>query len=256
MQVFANKEKIGTLSKTGNTTVQLSASVITLGARQYQTGNLTCDITTSGAGGLDSGAMASNSAYYVFAVVDGSDVKIICTLSATQPTGFTLFKLVGGFFSNYPSQVGDLGVLDSTKTLKSNRLRKKQTKFLTASKLAGADMSDLTFNNLEIGKKYKLTGFVRAETTNGWYLIWTIEIKNGATRIRYIQMAGASDPGIGNQKGYYIEEEFTASASTLTTDLLTTTGTSFLGAATNNKSTVTEYTLEEVIDSETTTDWT
>lgn len=53
MQVFLNKESMGTLSKTGNTTVQLSASVMTLGAKQYTTGNLVCDITTLGAGNND-----------------------------------------------------------------------------------------------------------------------------------------------------------------------------------------------------------
>lgn len=51
MQVFANKESLGTLTKTGNTTVQLSPSVITIGARQYSTGNLVCNTAVSGAGG-------------------------------------------------------------------------------------------------------------------------------------------------------------------------------------------------------------
>ena len=255
-QVFANREKIGALSKTGNTTVQLSASVITLGAKQYTTGNLVCDITISGAGGIDTGSVAANSTYYVFAVVDSSVVKIICSLSNIVPTGFTLSKLVGGFFSNYQSQVGDLGVLDNNSKLKNETTRKQQIKWLKASKSAGGDMSDLTFNNLTIGKKYRLTGVIRAETTNTQYMIYTMEIKNGATRLRYIQNHDASVNGLGNQHIKYIKEEFTANATTLTTDLLVTTGTIIFGNAVNDKQNQTEYTLEEIIDTEETTDWT
>lgn len=105
MQVFLNKERIGNLTKTGNTTVRLSPSVITLGAKQYSTGNLTCDITLSGAGGIDSGSVQASKAYYLYAVVDSGTVKLIASLSGTQPLGFSTNKKIGGLFTNGSSQV-------------------------------------------------------------------------------------------------------------------------------------------------------
>ena len=118
MQVFANKENIGTISKTGNTTVQLSPSVITLGAKQYNTGTLNCDLSTSGAEGLDTGSIVSWTAYYIYAILDGTEVKLIASLSNSQPLGFTLYKLVGGIFTNSSSQIEEVGALDSNNQLK------------------------------------------------------------------------------------------------------------------------------------------
>lgn len=95
MQVFANKEKIGKLTKTGNTTVQLASSVITIGAKQYTTGNLVCDLSLSGAGGLDSGAFSTYSIYHIYIVIDAGSPKLIASLSKNNPTGFSKNKRLG-----------------------------------------------------------------------------------------------------------------------------------------------------------------
>ncbi len=106
MQVFANREKIGALSKTGNTTVQLSASVITVGAKQYTTSNLVCDLTISGAGGLDTGAVAVNGLYFVHFVLQSNVGGLVCSLSNTVPVGFTQSNIVGAFYADDNLQVG------------------------------------------------------------------------------------------------------------------------------------------------------
>jgi len=52
------------------------------------TAALTCALTTSGAGGLDTGSEADNKGYYVFLITqpNGKVPKLLCSLSATNPT--------------------------------------------------------------------------------------------------------------------------------------------------------------------------
>lgn len=105
MQVFASKERLGKLTQTGNSTVQLSSSVITLGAKQYTSGNLTCDISSSGAGGLDTGMEQSGKYYYVYAIVDTGSMALVCSLSEQGPTGYSHYKKVGAFVNNYSGDI-------------------------------------------------------------------------------------------------------------------------------------------------------
>jgi hypothetical protein len=51
--------------------------------------SLTCALTTSGAGGLDTGAKASNKGYYIFVITkpdSQSEPALLCSLSDTSPT--------------------------------------------------------------------------------------------------------------------------------------------------------------------------
>lgn len=146
-QVFANRESVGVLTKTGNTTVRLSPSVITIGARQYVTGNLVCDTGISGAGGLDTGSVQARLKYYVYAVVDAGVAKLICSLSSSQPTGFSVFKFIDVFSTDENSNVEFV-----------REFSRSQTKTL----ISGVT----TFNNLEIGKKYSVN-FVAKFSENG-----------------------------------------------------------------------------------------
>jgi len=107
-QIFQSQLNVGTLVKISGTTVQLSPSVIRLGGRQYTTQTLACDVTVSGVGGLDIGSMVANSFYYVYAVLNAGVVSLVCSLSASIPTGFTVYKLVGGFYSDGLSAVLDV----------------------------------------------------------------------------------------------------------------------------------------------------
>lgn len=99
-QVFANKEKVGNLTKLNATQVQLSPSVITIGAKQYQTSNLICDLSISGAGGLDTGNIQSNQLYYVYVIVELGITKLIASINSTIPVGFTLQRKIGAIQIN------------------------------------------------------------------------------------------------------------------------------------------------------------
>ena len=106
MQVFLAKEKTGVLTKTGNTTTQYSSSVLTLGAKQYSSGNLVCDTSVSGVGGLDAGSVAANTLYYVYAVVD-TTVKLIASTSEQKPSGYLVQIKVGAFETDGSSNIRD-----------------------------------------------------------------------------------------------------------------------------------------------------
>jgi len=105
MQVFKNKEKLGIFTKTGNTTGQYSSSVLTLGAKQYSSGNLVLDTSISGAGGIDTGSIAANTLYYVYAIVDAGAVKLIASTNEQKPSGYSVQIKVGAFETDGSSNI-------------------------------------------------------------------------------------------------------------------------------------------------------
>lgn len=95
------KETIGTL--TASTTTQVSLvgrTVVKLGGLFKVLNSPTLSTAVTGIGGLDTGAIAASSFYYVYAVSDGSITGIVASLSPTSPTGFTRYKKVGAFQTN------------------------------------------------------------------------------------------------------------------------------------------------------------
>jgi hypothetical protein len=95
-------ERWGGVTKTSSTTVSLALSdysdiVANLGGQQYfGTTALTCNLSTSGAGGLDTGVIAANSTYYLWLVYSSNQLKLVASLSETAPTGFTTYRMCGG----------------------------------------------------------------------------------------------------------------------------------------------------------------
>jgi hypothetical protein len=103
---MAFTEKIGTLTKTSTTQVQLTGdSIIKLGGQQRVLQSPTLLTSVSGIGGLDTGAIAASSFYYVYAVYNGSATGIVASLSASSPSGFTRYKKVGAFYTDSGSLI-------------------------------------------------------------------------------------------------------------------------------------------------------
>lgn len=98
-------EKIGNLSVASTTQVQLAPSIVNVGGLQYANiSNLTCTTSTSGFGGIDTGSIAANSLYQLYAVVNAGVLGLVCSLNATAPTGFTASRRLGAFYTNASSQ--------------------------------------------------------------------------------------------------------------------------------------------------------
>lgn len=81
--------------------VRLSATQVQLPLGLAPTA-LTVTTSVSGIGGLDTGAIAASSLYYVYLV---NGVSLIASLSATSPTGFTIYRKVGAFFTDSGSSI-------------------------------------------------------------------------------------------------------------------------------------------------------
>lgn len=77
------------------------ACVIINGNVYANVSNETCDLSTAGRGGLDTGAIAANTPYYLYAVPniagDGFDLVASVTAPTTGPTGFTAWTYIGSF---------------------------------------------------------------------------------------------------------------------------------------------------------------
>lgn len=161
-QVFANKERLGTLTKTGNTTVQLSPSVITLGGKQYSTGNLTCDLSTD----LDTGSVQPNTAYYIYAVVVSGSVVLKASLNSSAPVGFNDSKKAGALFTNGSSQVDYVAELNSSEKAVRKLYYQKKNLANTIQNTSGQP-AEMFFYNLEIGRTYEIIVYVSAGMYNG-----------------------------------------------------------------------------------------
>ena len=83
-------DSLAKLTRTSNT-------VITLGS-------LTVTTSISGVNGLDTDTIAASSFYYVYAV-NSSGVKLVASLSAVAPTGFSTSRKVGAFYTDGSSNV-------------------------------------------------------------------------------------------------------------------------------------------------------
>lgn len=98
------EDEIGALSKVNATTVELAASLVTLGGLQYDTGTLSLSTLLTGVGGLDAGPVQNNKVYNTFMILDSGEPALIASLSSA-PSGYTVYTKVGAFNS---SGVGDI----------------------------------------------------------------------------------------------------------------------------------------------------
>mgnify|MGYP000951889687 CR=1 FL=1 len=85
-------------------------SCVLIGGRIYaNTSDETCDLDTSGRGGLDTGTKAAYTKYFVYAIPasSGTTYDLICSEDDpdTGPTGFTEFTYIGYFFTGASSAV-------------------------------------------------------------------------------------------------------------------------------------------------------
>lgn len=88
-------ENIGAISKVSNTILSIGASLAIIGGQQRQTSTINITTSTLGMNGIDTGAIAINQFYYVYLVINNGVTGGVISLSASAPTGFPAYKLVG-----------------------------------------------------------------------------------------------------------------------------------------------------------------
>lgn len=91
-------------STTPNTKIDISWNNLIVGTTQtQQTSILTLDATTIGVNGLDTGSLANNTWYYLYAIHNGNTVASLLSISSTNPTmpsGYTNKRLISSFLTN------------------------------------------------------------------------------------------------------------------------------------------------------------
>lgn len=103
MAQFFGIEDIKDLTKASQTTIEwASGSNLRIGGQAY---NVTSVLTLDTATDIDTGAIASDTIYYIYAVVVAGVVSLKYSLSDSAPTGYSAYRLIGSFFSNSISEV-------------------------------------------------------------------------------------------------------------------------------------------------------
>ena len=119
-QVFYSEKyqtKIGNITKVNDSTIRLSNSTFTIGVRQFlDTGNLDCNLATSGAGGLDTGSEAASTLYSLYAVNNSGNPAIVASVSSIAPTGFSSYTKIGTLYNNSSSNIEYYGPIDKVRT--------------------------------------------------------------------------------------------------------------------------------------------
>lgn len=230
LQVFRGKENIGVLSKTGNTTVQLDNSVLTIGAKQYVSGQITLDTTSSGLNGIDSGSVSASEDYYIYAVVNDSQVHLVASLNSNAPIGYSQYKKIGGFFTKSNTNVDEIGILNNKQLLEKEKYL-YQTNILSANVTSTTqEVTDLRFNNLEIGRRYRVKLFMKGNLPNSGSDAVIVNVNNGAQDIMTVGEGGSSAGSMN--PSWYSEKEFVASENTLTFIIGGASGGSLIGDGT------------------------
>ena len=113
MAQFFGIEDIKDLTKASQTTIDWAAgSNLRIGGQAY---NVTSVLTLDTATDIDTGAIASNTIYYVYAVVVAGVVSLKYSLSSSAPAGYSAYRLIGSFGSNDVSEISGTSIKDQGK---------------------------------------------------------------------------------------------------------------------------------------------
>lgn len=110
MAQFFGTEDIKDLTKTSQTTLEWAAgSVLRIGGQAYTVSSaLTLDLATD----IDTGSVANDTIYYVYAVVVAGVVSLKYSLSSSAPTGFEAYRKIGAFSTDDSAEVTGSSVKD------------------------------------------------------------------------------------------------------------------------------------------------
>lgn len=179
-------DKIGKLTKLSSTTLSLASSTLTVGGLQYDTSGLSLDTSVSGAGGIDTGSVAANTLYYVYAVISSGSLALVASTSKSTPMGFSKSRKVGILGidgSSNIQRVAKFGEDLKIEKILSIQARDELTGFLDL------DDSNFRFDNIPIGLECEVYGtmFVSDSTfaPSAWAIV--IDAENGGSTLDTIR---------------------------------------------------------------------
>lgn len=103
MAQFFGTEDIKDLTKASQTTIEwASGSSLRIGGQAY---NVTSVLTLDTATDIDTGAIANDTIYYVYAVVVAGTVSLKYSLSNSAPTGYSAYRRIGVFKTDGSAEI-------------------------------------------------------------------------------------------------------------------------------------------------------
>ena len=175
---FFGIEDIKDLSKASPTTIEwASGSNLRIGGQAY---NVTSVLTLDTATDIDTGSIANNSFYYIYAVVVAGTVSLKYSLSKESPTGYSAYRRIGALSTD-----GSSNILDAQRGKSFQKCQEKNT---GSNIISTGVVSTLTFNNLTIGKKYKVSNnlFVDSTTSAAGTKTFSARTLNGSDILRTV----------------------------------------------------------------------
>jgi len=110
---FFGIEDIKDLTKASQTTIEwASGSNLRVGGQAY---NVTSVLTLDTATDIDTGAIASDTIYYIYAVVVAGTVSLKYSLSSSAPAGYSAYRLIGSFGTDDISEISGTSNKDQGK---------------------------------------------------------------------------------------------------------------------------------------------
>lgn len=203
--------------------------------------------------------LQNNAAYGVgHAAVSGSttDVDVLFYRGGLRPNGLSY----GSTGQSYPNNAADRWravKIPGTVQVASPVTVKYQKKTNSANVSGTGVISDLTFNNLTIGKTYRVSGQIQTSETNTTANAKNIvvEIKNGSTNLQSLSSYQNTGAGVTrNESVFPVSRIFVATATTVTTEI--TTNTNMLLAGENFDENASFVILEELSTHVVTTEFT
>lgn len=98
-------ESIEEIQKGSSTTVTLAPSRVNIGGQQFvNDSELSLSTAGNGAGGLDTGSVAADTAYKVYAINNNGTMALIASL-ADSPSGFSASKFIGIFITDVTTAI-------------------------------------------------------------------------------------------------------------------------------------------------------
>lgn len=106
---FFGIEEIKDLTKASQTTIEWEAgSNLRIGGQAY---NVTSVLTLDTATDIDTGSIASDTIYYIYAIVVAGTVSLKYSLSSSAPAGYSAYRLIGSFGTDGISEIYETNII-------------------------------------------------------------------------------------------------------------------------------------------------
>lgn len=182
---------------------------ITIGGQQYKLdAAVSCDLTTNGIGGLDTGSLVADTTYYIYAIYNVTAVALVCSTSGSGPTGFTVYTPVGSFATDGSAQASNIEIFEAGASYQGP-ISTADDLTATGTMTAGAhleapsvgfgadttwnsdgfDVTDISFMDVD-GTSRTITGFTGGAVGQ----VITIVNQSGSGYYRFQQNTGAFTP--------------------------------------------------------------